>query len=261
MQRTIRETPILMYHSISDSAGPDFQDFTVPPALFHEQMDYLYSNDFVTLTVTEFATAIREHQPLPERRVVLTFDDGFVDFYTNALPVLEQFDCRATLYIPTAYVGMSSRWMDLIGEGNRPILDWDALRQLPSSIECGAHSHTHPQLDILSLTAVQEEIFLSQHLLESHLQRPILSFCYPHGFSNFSVRRLVKDAGFIAACAGLMPTDDIYALPRLFVTPDMMTERFAQLLTKRPSIAERRLRPVASAAFRLARRMQARFEQ
>jgi hypothetical protein len=134
MQTTLRETPILMYHSISDSAGSAFRDFTVPPALFHEQMDYLHSNDFATLTVTEFATAIIEHHPLPERRVVLTFDDGFVDFHTNALPVLEKFGCRATLYIPTAYVGMTSRWMDLIGEGNRPILDWDTLRQLPSSI-------------------------------------------------------------------------------------------------------------------------------
>ena len=260
MQTTIRETPILMYHSISDSAGSAFRDFTVPPALFQEQMDYLYTNDFATLTVTEFATAIIEHHPLPERRVVLTFDDGFVDFYTNVLPVLEQFGCRATLYIPTAYVGMTSRWMDLIGEGNRPILDWDTLRQLPSSIECGAHSHTHPQLDILGLAAVREEIFLSKQLLEAHLQHPILSFCYPHGFSSRSVRRLVKEAGFMAACAGLMPTDDIFALPRLFVTPDMVVERFAQLLTKRPSLAERRIRPVASAAFRLARRLQARFD-
>ncbi len=255
MIQAIRETPILMYHSISDTANSEFADFIVPPARFKEQIEYLDAEGYTTLTVTELATAIIEGQSLPERRVLLTFDDAFVDFSTQALPVLERFGCRATLYIPTAYVGKTSQWMATIGEGDRPILDWDSLKQLPESIECGAHSHTHPQMDLLNRADAHEEVFLSKKIVESKLERTIHSFCYPHGFSNRMVRRLVQAAGFTAACAGLMPTDDLYALPRLLVKPDMDVTQFSQLLASKPSMAERRLRPVASVAFRLVRQM------
>ena len=251
--KRLRETPILMYHSISDATGPEFRDFVIPPTVFKEQMSWLHDAGYTTLTVSEFVAAMQDDQELPERRVMLTFDDAFVDFVTDALPILNSFGFQSTVYIPTAYVGQTSLWMEDIGEGHRPIMDWDALRQLPPSVECGAHSHTHPQLDILSRTAVRDEIAQCKHLLDTHLDRPVRSFCYPHGYSNRSVRRFVREAGFTSACAGTMPTDDWFALSRIWVKPDQFGEHFKQLLTKQPSQLELRLRPIVSVGWRMVR--------
>lgn len=254
MSTALRTTPVLMYHSISDESGSVFRPYVVSPASFSEQMRYLHQTGYVPLTVTQFVSALKEQKPLPHRRVILTFDDGYVDFYTQAFPVLKQYGFSATVYFPTRYVGITSEWMNEIGEGHRPILDWDTITIIAAQgIECGAHSHTHPELDILEPSNAREEIFTSKRILEEHLQRKILSFCYPHGYSNRVVKRFVREAGFTSACAGLTPADDLLAIPRLFVTPDTTLDHFAQLLEHRSSSLERKLRPIAASVWRMIR--------
>lgn len=257
--KELRTTPVLMYHSISDYTGPHFRTFTISPAQLADQMRYLHQNGYTPLTTTDFASAVASQKPLPTRPVVLTFDDGFADFKTQALPVLKHYGFAGTVYIPTKYVGDTSRWMDSIGEGSRPLLTWQDIREISSSkIELGAHSHTHPEMDILSLVAAREEIIQSKLLLEDHLKRPITSFCYPHTYSNAAVRRLVREAGFTSACAGLVPLDDLFAIPRRIVTPDMTTDDFGKLLTGSASLIERTLRPPAAVVWRMIRKIRSR---
>jgi peptidoglycan/xylan/chitin deacetylase (PgdA/CDA1 family) len=150
--------------------------------------------------------------------------------------------------------------MQSIGEGDRPILGWDALNQLPASVECGAHSHTHPQLDLVSLSAAREEIFLSRQLLETHLERPIHSFCYPFGYYSEAVSRIVQEAGFKSACAVLLSMYDIFTLPRLLVAPNITTDQFARLLTQQSTRVERQLRSIAALGWRQVRRIQTHLE-
>src|SRR5260221_2722996 len=90
---------------------------------------------------------------LPERPVVLTFDDGFADFYTNALPVLQQCGSTATLYIATGFIGSTSRWLAREGEATRPMLTWDQVREIDAcGIECGGQRYLPSQLDRTSFT-------------------------------------------------------------------------------------------------------------
>src|SRR5438874_1635195 len=95
-----KKIPILMYHSISCSYNPRFKEFTVPPEVFAEQMAYLHEHNYTTLTVTQLAQA-RNAGSLPEKPVVITFDDGFADFLTVAWPVLQRYKFAATMYIPS----------------------------------------------------------------------------------------------------------------------------------------------------------------
>ncbi|SRR6266446_775721 len=236
-----KKIPILMYHSISCSSNPRFQQFTVPPLVFAEQMAYLYNHQYTPITVTQLIqTRSRNTFVLPERPVVLTFDDGFADFFTAALPVLQQYRFAATLYVATAFIGGTSRWLRYERETTRSMLTWEQLIEISASgIECGAHSHSHPQLDTLPSMAAKDEVLQSRSILEDHLGLEVLSFAYPHGYHTARVQQLVREAGYTSACAVRYAmsseTDDPFSLARLLVSPDSNGEEFAALLTGRSS--------------------------
>src|SRR5947209_11861551 len=117
-----------MYHSISLHATSKFRQFTVPPALFAEQMAYLYQQRFTPMTTTQFVTLQSQRDAiLPDKLVIITFDDGFADFYTEALPILQQYRFPATLYVTTAYVESMSLWLEREGESKRSMLTWQQL--------------------------------------------------------------------------------------------------------------------------------------
>lgn len=235
MQKQPQSTvvPILMYHSISQSATAKFHPFAVSPAAFAEQMAYLQAQGYTPITVTQYrdarTTAGSQHP------VVITFDDGFADFYINALPVLQQYGFTASLYVTTAFVGATSRWLQKEGEATRPMLTWQQLTEVAQAgIECGGHTHTHPQLDTLPIAAAQHEITHCKEVLEQHLGHEITSFAYPFGYYTAQVRQAVADAGYSSACtvkhAMSSDTTDILALTRFMVTADTDIQTFARLL-------------------------------
>ena len=94
--------PILLYHSVSLAPPPVIAPFAVTPQDFERQLDLVASGGFSVLTVSAFAEALTGREPLPPRPLLITFDDGFADFYDTALPALRERALRATLYVPTA---------------------------------------------------------------------------------------------------------------------------------------------------------------
>src|SRR4051794_15604605 len=106
-----KKIPILMYHSISDQATRKYSPFAISPALFAQQMEYLQQQHYTPLTVTQLMKIrTTKEQPLPEKPILLTFDDGLEDFYTGAFPVLQQHHFPATLYVVTGLMNETSRW-------------------------------------------------------------------------------------------------------------------------------------------------------
>ncbi len=241
IKREKKQIPILMYHSIAKSTNPKFKQLAVHPASFYEQMAYLHLHSYTPITVTQLVRMLsQERYALPERPVVLTFDDGFADFFTNALPVLRQFNFTATLYITTGYIGSTSRWLWPEGETSRIMLTWDQIAEINASgIECGAHTHSHPQLDTLPLSVALDEIVQSKRLLEQHLGQEVLSFAYPFGYYTSAIRRELPAAGFTSACAVkyVMSSEktDLFTLARLGVWADTDLRAFASLITGRRS--------------------------
>lgn len=229
--------PILMYHSISAAGAPGFRRFTLHPNLFAAQMVYLREQGYNTLSVAALVTALRQ-KSLPQKPVVLTFDDGFLDFYTTALPILKQHNAAASLFIPTGYLGGTSLWLKDIGEGERPLISRGQLVEIANAgVDCGAHTHSHCHLDMVDPTRGRREISQSKEIIEQIIGQAVTTFAYPYGHHHAEARQWVVDAGFQAACAvrnALSHSDDdLFALARITVTHRTDVQRLAALLQGR----------------------------
>lgn len=256
---TQKKIPILMYHSIAEDVTVQYKPFAVSPSLFAQHMEYLHLQGYTPMTVTQVVQAVSQRN-VPDRPVVLTFDDGFADFFTEALPVLQQYNFTATLYVATGFIGSTSRWLQREGEATRPMLTWDQLREISAcGIECGGHSHWHPQLDTLPLAAARDEIVNCKQLLEDHLGQQVSTFAYPHGYHSTAIKRLVREAGYTSACAVgyamSSATTDPFALVRLRMGADTSVDALGALLTQRiPSVLTTLYKRVRTSGWRLVRR-------
>jgi peptidoglycan/xylan/chitin deacetylase (PgdA/CDA1 family) len=249
-----RGVPVLLYHCVADAVDPRFAEFAVTPELFAAHMDLLASEGYRGVRVSELS--LDAGAGPPDRTVAITFDDGFEDFYTAAWPHLRRNGLTATVFVTTGCVGSTSTWLGRQGEGDRPLMTWDQVAEMSGAgIECGAHGHTHVQLDTVSHTRVREEIERSRDALAA-VVGPVRSFAYPHGYHTRRVRREIRRAGFAQACAvgdGLASaSDDRFAITRAVVRGGTSVEELARILEGRRPAA--RPRPVRRTAWRAVRR-------
>ncbi len=247
--------PILLYHSVAQDCDPRFARWSISPGRFGEHMDFLVERGYSGLTVRELYRRFSTGEAIPERSVAITFDDGFADFSTGALPHLRRTRLTATVFVTTAYIGSGSLWLDGLGEGQRPLMSWNQLAEAHGAgIELGAHSHTHPELDTIRQVAIRDEVERSRAILE--VFGKVTSFAYPHGYHSARVRSEVARAGFHCACAvgGGIATEHSgrYALPRLVVGPETGTTELASILDG--SAGAERHGNVRRGAWRLVRR-------
>lgn len=221
--------PILCYHSISDEPRDGALRWSVSPGLFDEQMSLLRDRGHTTLTVRAYSEALRGGLPMPPRPVLITFDDGFADLATTALPILQRYGLTATAYVITGRIGTRPE------RGGDPMLDWDQVAALrDAGIDVGSHSHTHRELDTLSRAEVRREVGYSKLLLEDKLAAPVSSFAYPYGYHSAAVVRQVRDARYECACAVKNALshkrDDTFALARVLMHRDMGVKTLEALL-------------------------------
>ncbi len=226
------EVPILLYHSVSADAPEKFAPWSVDPKLFAEHMEALAASDWTVLNARQLAEARSSGEALPANTVVLTFDDGLLDFAQHAWPVLQQHRLPATHYVAAGCVGGTSTWLEEAGAGHLPMLSAEQLRELAGEgLDIGAHSMSHPQLDAIDRARAREEIHASKQVLEDILGAEVTGFAYPHGYHDAAVKQMVKDAGYQHAAAVRNALshgeDDLFALARYTVMNDCTT---AQLL-------------------------------
>lgn len=227
--------PILMYHTIDTECDAAYRRWAVPPKTFGRHLDLIAARGFRPITVSSLIAHRERAEPLPPHTVVITFDDGLRDFLVGAMPELRRHDFPATLYVVSGHVNQTSTWLAPLGEGQRPMLNWDELRAVASQgIEIGGHTHTHPQLDLLPLSKALSELRQSKTILEDNLGLPVQSFAYPHGYASPATRRLVCEAGFTSACrvrhALSSTAENCFALSRIIMTTEISDEDLEMFL-------------------------------
>ena len=228
-----RTLPILMYHSISEDRQPSLAPYyrtVTTPRRFAEHMRFLKDRGWRGVSLADGLAALNGsgNEAAVEKLVAVTFDDGFDDFRTAAVPVLRACGFGATMFLPTAYISEDTSPRRFCG---RECLNWTEVRRLHAAgVEFGSHTLSHPRLVELRPAEVETEIVLSKSEIESRLGCAITSFSYPFSFPQADaafcgrLREILGRAGYHACvtteigCA--VSGDDPYRLRRLPVNDD-----------------------------------------
>ncbi|MBI1375925.1 MAG: polysaccharide deacetylase family protein [Frankiales bacterium] len=211
--------PVLLYHDVTDEPG---DPYAVDHATFLRHMRAVAASGRDPLTVDHYADALAGRAPMPSRPVLVTFDDGYPEFPRAVDSLARAGVAAATVYVTTGEAGTPGR------------VRWADLAALPEWVQVGAHSRTHPQLDVLPRSRLLDEVAGSRDDVEQRLARPCTSFAYPHGHHDRSVRSAVVEAGFASACgvknALSHPHDDVFAIARVTITRTTGDDELAQYL-------------------------------
>ena len=208
---------VLCYHRVGRDDESDMM--TTPQWLFAQQMR-LISRHYRPMPLGTLVELMSQCQPIPNRAVAVTFDDGYEDTFTRAFPILQSMGIPATVFITTGYVDGSTRPSTL---PEAPMLSWEMVKQMRrAGMEIGSHTVTHPTLSQLSADECRQELVASKQRLEAVLQEPVTLFAYPFGHAaafTDTVQAGLRDAGYRAACTTIPGSngleDELLALHRL----------------------------------------------
>jgi peptidoglycan/xylan/chitin deacetylase (PgdA/CDA1 family) len=185
---------------------------SIRPDVFERQLVYLREKGYTFITLDELSAAAANQGALPEKPIILTFDDGYRDFYTEAWPILERHQIKATVFVVANFIGKDANYMD------EP-----QIQELVSSglVEIGSHTLSHRYLTSMETTEAEKEIGESKRLLEERFGVAVNHFAYPGGYNNADLAQVVAAAGYSTA-VGTQKGEatngsDLYHLPRLRV--------------------------------------------
>ena len=220
--------PILMYHYISEPPpGADIyrRDLSVTPANFEQQLRYLAENGYTTITLKDLVYHLTQGYPLPERPVILTFDDGYQDNFFHAYRLLRCSKSVGTFFLITSFI-----------DENRPgYLTWGQVRVMrQGGMEFGSHTYTHPDLRGQSVDYLVWQIVGSQEAIAERIEEPVRFFSYPAGSYDQQVIDVLRSAGFWAAVTTQQgdeqTSDGLFELKRIRIRGDDTLEQFAAKL-------------------------------
>jgi peptidoglycan/xylan/chitin deacetylase (PgdA/CDA1 family) len=187
--------PILCYHKIAPPpAKARIKGLYLDPNLFFSQMNEISQAGFISALPNGATRSMGSS-------ITITFDDGFVNNLTEAVPLMRQVGIRAINYLVADRIGQTSDWEAREGGEADPLMNESQIREwLTAGHWIGAHTCTHPRLSLLSRKEAREEIVSSKKKLEDRFGTPIEHFAYPYGDYNETTVELVQEAGFQTAC-------------------------------------------------------------
>ncbi|MEU8958454.1 polysaccharide deacetylase family protein [Streptomyces sp. NPDC048518] len=206
-----------MYHSVADPAEDPYK-ITVGPERLAEQLRWMRRQGLRGVSMKYLFEACAQGQE--HNLVGLTFDDGYRDFVDQALPLLRQHDCTATLFVLPGRLGGDNAWDP---EGPRkPLLDADGIRQVAESgMEVASHGLTHVDLTRAADRQLRREVGGSRAALYELTGCEVQGFCYPYGHVDERVIGAVREAGYRYGCAiAPGPLAGPLALPRVHIGHD-----------------------------------------
>lgn len=215
--KNMRTVPVLMYHHVTPAGG----HINVTPENFRDQLSWLKRHGYRTLTCDEFAAHLAG-APAPERSVLITFDDGYLDNYVHAWPVLREFGFHAVVFLVTQWIGQGparpydgltaalpptpdhAACMQLVeaGKAHEIALRWSEIERMQADGDFEFHSHTHTHTRWDKQDADRKNDHLRQELQQSraclieHLGAVSDHFCWPQGYFDADYVRIAQEAGF-----------------------------------------------------------------
>lgn len=226
--------PILLYHSVAAPAGNELRPpgYWLTPELFEKHLLLLRERDYVTISLSLFSQARSGGAQLPEKAVILTFDDGYLNNYHRVLPRLTQFGFQATFFPTVSTLGRSG----MMGLG-------ELEKLLEKGMEVGSHGMAHELLTGRKEEELARELGKSKQFLEEALKTEIDFFSLPRGYMPRLLPRLAREAGYRGMCTSepgynSLPTDP-FRWRRFPVRPGFGVERLDAILRQRGYLLRR----------------------
>jgi len=219
--------PILMYHYISaPPADADVYriDLSVTPDNFRDQLAWLRDNGYTSIDYYDLTMAIVGYSELPEKPVLLTFDDGYLDNYTNAFPLLQEYGFKGTFFVITEF----------IDSGREGYMTWPMIEEMArAGHRIESHSRTHPDLTEKDRGGLIWELLGSQQTIAAHIGTTPRYFCYPGGDYNEETIQMLRDLDFWGAVTTANDTwhgfNERFEWGRLRVRNDTTLAELAQI--------------------------------
>lgn len=220
--------PILMYHHVQvppEGADVFERDLSVLPDNFAAQLAYLRDNGYTSISLYDLQYALTQGRPLPERPIILTFDDGYIDNYNHAYPLLRQHGFTGTFFIVT----------DFVDNGNPAYMSWGQIEEMAAAgMDMEPHSRDHADLRHRDHDFLVWQILGPRLTLEAHTGRQPRFFAYPSGHYDEAAVRVLQEAGFWGAVVTAYGVDhsldEAYALSRIRMRGGYSLATFASLL-------------------------------
>ncbi len=226
----VADVPILMYHYISvPPPGADRYrlDLSVTPENLDAQLAWLAENGYTTITLQDLLYHLTLGRSLPEKPILLTFDDGYADAYGNAFPILQKYGFVGTFFIIT----------DRITYGESNYVTWDQVVELhDAGMDIQSHTRTHPDLRGLSGAQLLWQILGSREALEARIDKQVRFFCYPAGRYDANAIRALERFGYWAAVTTeygtTHSTAGLFTLKRIRIRRSDTLESFVAKITR-----------------------------
>lgn len=208
---------VLMYHSVAhDRDDGPVSPFKVSRSSFGAQLSHLRTRGYRTPPLDEGITSGADAD------VLITFDDGYLDNYTVAFPLLQEHGLRASLFVVADFQRRRNFWDDEAPSRNAPLLEPRHMREMAAhGIEFGSHTLTHAALSRLGDVALRRELVDSKHAIEDIIGGPVRHLAYPYGDVDRRTKAAARAAGYTAAfgvnSGPLRPATDRFEIRRVLV--------------------------------------------
>ncbi len=220
--------PILMYHYLSvppKNADVLRTDLSVTPLRFETHLAYLQRAGYKTISMETLAYALAGRVQLPDKPIIITFDDGYRDAYQNAFPLLKKYGNVATFFVFT----------QPIDTANVQFLSWDMITEMhQAGMEFGSHSYTHPDMRNRKVDYLVYQILGSKEAIEQRIGEPVRFFCYPAGHYDNLVIKVLDSANFWGAVTTANGLDESFnqrfEMPRIRIRGTDTAESLAKKL-------------------------------
>jgi len=242
---TLPAVPILMYHSVCDNKKVT-SDYRVTPQMLESDLEYLSKNGYTSILVSDLVAYVHDGALLPQKPVIITLDDGYLNNLTNVFPLLEKYDMCAVISV----VGEFTEKFSSVEDRN-PLyayLTWEDIKFLGTSdrVEIGNHTYSMHELGErrgcakISGESIEkydkvltDDLMLLQNALSEKSEITPVVFTYPYGFVSDESLPVIKKLGFLAALTCYEHVnyingtpEQLYKLGRFNRAPDMSTEEF-----------------------------------
>jgi len=227
-----QKIPILMYHMVKDRLTERERKVHVSKKTFEKQIRAFAKRDFTAISLADIYNAFVTGDALPANPVVITFDDGYLDNFEIAFPILKTYGFTATIFLPTHLIDNKEHTIF----NKHALMNWHEIKRMHGEGICFAsHTATHPHLTTLNDEEILNELVTSKELVERYLGEKCDFMAYPYGDFDTKVRDMTGKAGYLAACSVMIGLnkqgDDLFSLKRIPIIDLDSPSRFLRKVT------------------------------